>query len=392
MECIGMLAGGIAHDLNNILSPVLMSVELLKDTSTDARSQKLLQTIETNTQRGADLVRQILSFIRDTEGRRVGVKLTHLVKDVAKMALETFPRSIRVNFAAEPDLWPVSGDVTQLHRMILNLALNARDAMPDGGTLTLLVKNLTIDAAYAATSKSEKRPGPFVVLEVIDTGVGIAAEIRDCIFKPFFTTKGPNKGTGLGLATVQAIVRSHDGFVTVVSEPRRGTTFKIHLPADQNLIVETSSDTPYPQPRGHGELVLVVDDEYAIRAAMQQTLEAFGYRALVVADGAHAVAQYAQSPEEVAVVITDLDMPIMDGAATIYALRSINPLARIIAISSSGTNGEDPNAKDLAVATILYKPFTAGILLQKLRDVLDHSGGYAPQRDEALLLREGLLV
>jgi len=383
MECIGMLAGGIAHDLNNILSPVLMSAELLKDTFTDARSRKLLETIETNTKRGADLVRQILSFIRDAEGRRVGVRLTHLVKDVAKMAVETFPPSIRVNVAAAPDLWPVSGDVTQLHRMILNLALNARDAMPDGGTLTLVVENLTIDAAYAATSESEVQPGLFVVLEVIDTGVGIAPEIRDCIFEPFFTTKEPTKGTGLGLAMVQAIVRNHEGFVTVVSEPQRGTTFKIHLPADQNLIVETSSDNPFPQPRGHGELVLVVDDEYSIRATMQQTLEAFGYRALVAANGADAVAQYAQGPEEVAVVITDLAMPVMDGAATICALRSINPLARIIAISGSGRQGEDPFAENLAVAAILYKPYTVATLLQKLRDVLHRPNGNASQRAKA---------
>jgi PAS domain S-box-containing protein len=225
MESIGTLAGGIAHDLNNVLSPILMSVDLMRLKETDAPTTKIINTIEQSARRGADLVRQVLTFARGADGgRHVAIKVEHLIKDVARIADETFPRAIKTEVRLERDLWAVTGDATQLHQVILNVVVNARDAMPEGGTLTLAAENITIDAQYAATSR-EAKPGAYLCATITDTGNGIPADKLDRIFEPFFTTKEMGKGTGLGLATAHAIVKSHHGFITVQSELGKGTTF-----------------------------------------------------------------------------------------------------------------------------------------------------------------------
>jgi CheY-like chemotaxis protein len=299
------------------------------------------------------------------------VSLRTLVDELKGIIGETFPRNIRIVTRVAADSWPITGDPTQLHQILLNLAVNARDAMPAGGTLTVAVSNVTLDAQYASTSP-EAKPGLYVLLQVTDTGRGISPKIRDRIFEPFFTTKEVGKGTGLGLATVHAVVKSHGGFLNVYSEVGMGTTFKIYLPAEQACQeAEIVPPCHAELPRGRNELVLVVDDEFSIRHITQRTLEAFGYRVITASDGAEAVALYARQMQEIAVVLTDMMMPIMDGAATIQVLMRINPAVRIIAASGLEVTENVVKATSAGVRDFLPKPYTAETLLKRIREVLD---------------------
>ncbi|HEX2852428.1 MAG TPA: PAS domain S-box protein [Opitutaceae bacterium] len=371
MESIGTLAGGIAHDLNNVLAPIMMSIDLLKmSAANDPKQMKLLDTIQTSTYRGADLVRQVLTFARGLDGQRIAVNLRHLFRDLQRIISETFPRKIRILNDAHPDVWPVLGDATQIHQVLLNLAVNARDAMRESGTLALAATNATLDGQFVANTPDAKT-GPYVVLSVSDTGSGISPEIRDRIFEPFFTTKEVGKGTGLGLATVHAIVKSHGGFITLHSEVGLGTTFKVYLPADPALRPAPPAPSQVAPPRGQGELVLVVDDEAAVRQITQQTLEAFGYRVRTANDGAEAVSIYSKHAKEIALVITDMMMPVMDGAATIQVLQRLNPLVKIIAASGLNANENVTRAASLGVSNFLSKPYTSETMLTMLRKVLD---------------------
>ena len=371
MESIGTLAGGIAHDLNNVLAPIVMSIELLRlHVGQDPRLNKILDTIYANSRRGTDLVRQVLSFARGLDGQRVAIRLRRLIDDLVGIIGATFPHNIRIVAQVPSDLWPITGDPTQLHQVLLNLAVNARDAMPHGGTLTLTATNLTIDAQYAGMSQ-EAKAGPHVLLQVTDTGHGMPPEVRERIFEPFFTTKELGKGTGIGLATVHTVVKSHGGFLNVESEVGRGTTFKIYLPADPTLRAEEPASVPIELPRGRNELVLVVDDEFSIRDITQQTLEAFGYRVITASDGAEAVALYAKRGSEIAVVLTDMMMPIMDGVATIQVLLRINPAVRIIAASGIDSGDTVAQASNAGVKHFLLKPYTTETLLKLFRELLD---------------------
>jgi PAS domain S-box-containing protein len=370
MESIGTLAGGIAHDLNNVLAPILMSIQLIEEEvrSEDARS--MLATMQTCAQRGADLVRQVLSFARGAEGERIEVNVGHLLRDVSHVILETFPKNIQSAFHAGPDLWRVGGDPTQLHQVFMNLCVNARDAMPEGGRLLIQAANEVLDNLYAGMSP-ESRPGPYLVVKVEDTGVGIPARIQERIFEPFFTTKDTGKGTGLGLSTTLGIVRSHGGFIQVTSEQGKGTTFKVYLPA---LASQPVIDEPVAErarlPRGHGELVLVVDDEAAIREITRKTLDLFGYRVLVAGNGAEAVALYASHREEIAIVLTDMAMPIMDGPSMIVALKALNPRVRIVATSGLDIEGAQAKSVGAGILEFIPKPFTAEALLNVLEKLV----------------------
>jgi len=368
MESIGTLAGGIAHDLNNVLTPIMMSIELLKfdsDNTPDRRT--ILDTIHSSCRRGAELVRQVLSFARGLDGERLSLRLRHLIDELNGMIRETFPRNIKILTQVPYDLWPIVGDPTQLHQVLLNLAVNARDAMPQGGILTIAATNVTLEPRGVGTA-NETSGGRHVLLKVSDTGQGIPPEIRERIFEPFFTTKEIGKGTGFGLATVHNVVKSHGGFLDLESEAGLGTTFSIYLPADPALeIVATTPPFQADLPRGHAELVLVVDDEFSIRDITKRTLEAFGYRVITANNGAEAVELYATQASQIAVVLTDMMMPVMDGAATIPLLKRINPSAKIIVVSGLET------AKEVraAVSDFLPKPYSAKTLVQLVRDVLD---------------------
>ena len=371
MESIGTLAGGIAHDLNNILAPILMPIDILKLTATDAQAKNVLETIEISAKRGADIVRQVLSFARGMEGERVEVQPKHLLQDVESIIKDTFPKNILLRFSIPNDIWTILGDPTQVHQILLNLCVNARDAMPNGGSLTIEVENCVLDEHYAAMNLQAKA-GRYVNINVTDSGTGIPPNILEKIFEPFFTTKGINKGTGLGLSTVMGIVKSHGGLISVYSEPNKGTTFKVYLPA-----MEMSSEARKTQleqaglPRGNGETVLLVDDEASIITITTQTLQAFGYRVLTATDGAEAVAAYAEHKIEIAVVLTDMAMPIMDGAAAIRALSKINPSIKIIAASGLHANADATKASGAGIKHFLTKPYTAGTLLKTLRTILE---------------------
>lgn len=365
MESLGTLAGGIAHDLNNVLSPILMALRILKDEETDAGKLRLLDAVEVSAERGADMVAQVLSFARGVEGRRVPVDVEAVLGELISLARETFPKGIRLVVELVPPLRPLRADPTQLHQVLLNLFVNARDAMPDGGTLVLRAENLVLDEHFTA-SHLEAREGPYLRVEVIDTGCGIPREHLERVFDPFFTTKAVGQGTGLGLSTTLAIVRSHGGFMQVYSEPGQGTRFCVYLPLPADA---ATGDAPEPDelPRGHGERILVVDDEASLRQITCQTLEAYGYQTLAAADGAEAVALFAERGSEVAAVLTDMAMPGLDGPATIQALRDLDPQVRIL--GASGWMADPRRVENLR--HFLPKPCTAERLLRTLREVLD---------------------
>jgi PAS domain S-box-containing protein len=370
MESIGTLAGGIAHDLNNVLAPLMFAIDLLRDKITDAEGQKLLQMLETNVQRAASLVKQVLTFGRGIQGERVPVSPIHLVREIGKMIHETFPKSITFESHAAPDLWTVTGDATQLHQVLLNLCVNARDAMPHGGKLSIELANVVLDENYTGMNL-EAKPGPYVAIKVADTGTGIPQEIQDKIFDPFFTTKELGKGTGLGLSTVLGIVKSHDGFVHCYSEVGKGSTFKAYFPANATpAAAENAAVAQTGLPRGHDELVLVVDDEEPIRKVVQSILERFGYRVLLAANGAEALALYARHRAEIALVITDMMMPVMDGPATIVALMAMNPQVKIIGSSGQASNGGVAKAVNAGVKHFVPKPYSAEAMLRALHEVL----------------------
>lgn len=369
MESIGTLAGGIAHDLNNLLSPILMAVQMLQLKFTDEQSQKMLQLLCVNAERGADMVKQILSFARGVEGERLALQPRHLIKEVVKILKETLPKSIEISFYVAEDLWPITGDATQLHQVLMNLCINARDALPHGGKLHIKAENKLLDETYAQMIP-EAKSGRYVLLTIRDNGVGIALEHLTRIFDPFFTTKETGKGTGLGLSTVQGIVRGHGGFVNVYSEVGKGTEFRIHLPALAAGQIEQVQIVNPELPAGRGELILVVDDEMAIREVTRATLEAFNYRVLTASDGTEAVAFYAQQGHEIKAVLTDMMMPFLDGPATIRALQKLNPNVKIIASSGLADNGKAVEAADLGIRHFLAKPYTADRLLKLLIEIL----------------------
>jgi len=374
MESLGTLAGGIAHDLNNVLTPLLISVQVLKEKVTDDDGKRLVASLEANVQRGSGLVKQVLAFGRGVEGERIIVQPKHIAREIKQMINETFPKSVAFELHSAPDLCTITGDPTQLHQILLNLCVNARDAMPKGGKLSLRLENVVLDEAYASMNL-EARPGPYLCLTVKDTGTGMPKEIQEKIFDPFFTTKEPGKGTGLGLSTTLAIVKSHGGFIHCYSEPGKGSTFKVYLPANPALVSAENVVTEKARlPNGRNNLVLVVDDEEPIRKLAQRTLERYGYRVLLAADGTEALSLYRPRQNEIDVVITDMMMPKMDGLATISALKSINPNIKIIGSSGLASDGGVTKAMAAGIQHFIPKPYTAETMLLTLNDVLNGNG------------------
>ena len=365
LESVGQLASGIAHDLNNILMPIMMLTPVLLETIHDPEMVSLVETMETSAKRGADIVKQVLTFSRGIVSQKAPLQTRHLVKEVAGIALETFPRSITVKTNAPSDLWLVEGDATQLHQVVMNLCVNARDAMPNGGVLTLAAENVRLDEE-AASKMPHAKSGPHVVWTISDTGTGISAEVVDRIFDPFFTTKEPGRGTGLGLSTVLGIVRNHGGWVEVTSQPGQGSQFKVFLPAMTADSSAAPANDSTSAVRGRGELILVVDDEEPVRRLINHVLEQHGYRTLVAPGGEEGARLYAQQSKGIDLLLTDMDMPRPNGAALVQTVRQTNPEARIICMSGH----PDRDGLEPPPATFLAKPFTPRELLHTIEQVL----------------------
>ncbi len=376
LESLGTLAGGIAHDLNNVLTPILMSVQLLKSDETDPERAEMLAMMETAVNRGADMVRQVLSFARGVEGRRIPVDVDRLVTDLVAFSQKVLPSGITLDVDRSTALPATMGDPTQLLQVLVNLVTNARDAMGSSGQLCITAQSIDIADDYGFVSDSVT-PGEYVAIAVEDNGPGMPSDVASKIFEPFFTTKAPGKGTGLGLSTSLAIIRSHGGFIQAYSEPERGTRFIVGLPAS----TESASADPSPpkksnsMPRGEGELVLVVDDEETIRRVAGRTLRAHGYRTLEATNGREAIEIIEGGTDTVDLVLTDMMMPVMSGAATSAYLEEHHPSIPIIAASGLNSGGTASGSVGMGINRFLAKPYTTSALLTAVHETMrEHRG------------------
>ncbi len=369
LESLGTLAGGIAHDLNNVLTPIISGLETIEPAITDESAKHILATIVRSAQRGAGVIRQVLGFARGVEGEHKEVLLKGVLEEVVGIVRETFPKSIEVLLDTAADIPPVMGSPTQLHQVLMNLCVNARDAMPEGGRLGISARCAQLDEAYARMHL-DARPIAYVMVEVEDTGTGMSAEVIDKIFDPFFTTKAPGKGTGLGLSTSLTIVKGHGGFINVYSEPGRGSSFKVYLPAAESAKKDADPGAPKRSASGKGEIILVVDDEEAVRETTKCALEQHGYKVITVSDGTEAVASFVEHRKEIHCVITDMMMPHMDGAATIRTIRKLEPGVKMIATSGLPSNGYIAEARGLGALAFLAKPYETELLVRTVAEVL----------------------
>ena len=366
LEAIGTLASGIAHDLNNILAPMLMIAPMLKQKLGDARDVELLSLVEQGAQRGANIVRQLLSFSRGIAGERGPVQLRHLVKEIVGLIQETFPREIEVAVEADPNLWMVFADGNQLHQVVMNLCVNARDAMPKGGQLRLQLQNVTLTEPSPDLGP-EMKLGEFVVLRVEDTGDGMPPEIIGRIFDPFFTTKGIGRGTGLGLSTVVSIVRNHGGFVVVESQPGAGSRFDVYIPSTSQPAGIAKADEATDFPEGAGRCVLLVDDERPIRDVMRRLLERQGFRVLSAGNGAEGLELFGAHRDEVCLVLTDVMMPVLDGVALCRAVRDMDPAVRLVVMSGLTDEKRMRELQALGVTEFVTKPSDARELMAAIQ-------------------------
>ncbi|HEX2853737.1 MAG TPA: response regulator [Opitutaceae bacterium] len=370
LESFGLLATGIAHDLNNTLAPMLMASEILRTRVTEPADAKLLDLLAVSGERSAALVKQIVSFGKGGGREKVLIQTRHLLLNILNLMQETFPKSIRLENDIPTGLWTVQGNPEQLQQALVNFCINARDAMPDGGVLRLTARN------HAVTENEAKAirgcaPGRYLVLEVSDTGRGIPAYVLEHIWQAFYSPSGEGKGSGIGLSTARGIAVNHGGYVHASSEVGRGSTFGIYLPAGEAEPTTSAPNSLAPfLGRSHGELVLVVDDEEGIRESVSVILRRTGYRPISTPGGIEALAQYAGRIQEVALVITDLDMPGLGGAAFANAVRHLNPATKILFISGA------PDASGIPLASLgpgtgfLPKPFSSEALLLKVEQLL----------------------
>ena len=368
LESIGTLAGGIAHDLNNILGPILLSIQVLRTKLNDASMQNLIDTIESASIRGKNIVAQVLAFARGSDSTPILIQVRHIVKEVEDVIKQTFPKDIDIQSYLPKDLWTINADPTQIHQILLNLCVNARDAMPHGGRLTVNVKNIVIDESLALRY-ADARCGRYLEIEVRDTGTGMPPDIQQKIFDPFFTTKAPGKGTGLGLSTVYTIVKHHHGFISMNSIVGEGTVFQIYIPASSEVATTTVPSLPESIPQGNKESILVVDDEVAIQQICEETLRFYNYDVITANNGAECISKFIQKGMKCTVVLMDMMMPVMGGKTAGAAIRKIDPNIRIVGMSGLMTETLDENDERI-FDHFLRKPFTGKELMDALQKVI----------------------
>jgi two-component system, cell cycle sensor histidine kinase and response regulator CckA len=374
MESIGTLAGGVAHNLNNSLTPILLAMGVLREKALNLESRAIIEKVESSVKYSATLVKQLLAFARGADGHHSELDLRLLVSDAGKFLRQTLPADVNLELQINDDLWPVIGNVTQLRQVLHNLCLNARDAMPGGGRINIFTQNLMVSETIKP-SLPEATLDAYAIIAVSDTGAGIRPENMARIFDPFFTTKEFGKGIGLGLSTVQGIVKGHHGFITVNSIMGQGTIFRIYLPAlpsrAKPAFSGPSDITSASLPVGHGEELLLIDDDPGIREVVSHILEKYNYRVTTASVGLDGLEAFRSRQDEIKLVITDLHMPGMSGATVIRALHAKDPDLRIIAISGNSKAlrlSEDITADRLM---FLFKPMTTEKLLTTVRLMLD---------------------
>ncbi|MCO4097994.1 PAS domain S-box protein [Gemmatimonas sp.] len=372
LQSLGTLTSGIAHDMNNMLNPIVSSIELLRAGSRSAEERAVIDILATSAMRGKELVKQILTFSRGGVGSRVSMPVVDTLRDLQSTVRDTFPRSVEFRLSVAPGVGAIVADPTQIHQVFLNLCLNARDAMPKGGTLGVDVTSVNIPDVPRG-QLADMAAGAYVRVSVTDTGSGMPPETLEQVFDPFFTTKAVGEGTGLGLSMVRGIVASHGGYVTVASRLGHGTTFTVYLPASAPHATNDAARGQTTLPQGAGETILVVDDEMAVRTVTQRMLERFGYRVLIASGGAEALTIYAERRGDIRLVMTDLSMPDMNGVALTRALRGQE--ASVPIVVASGFLSDDEMAEIMALRSagtvaVVHKPYTAFELLNLLRTLL----------------------
>lgn len=369
LQSIGTLAGGIAHDLNNALSPIMMAVDLMKIARSDSERAELLELIEKSAQRGAGMVRQVLAFAKGTDSHRGTVNLSYIAGEIDALVRETFPKEISWKVIPEKKLWAVQADATQMHQVLLNLCVNARDAMPHGGTLVLRLMNVDIDETHARTMGGYPA-GRYVKISVKDSGVGMSGDLIEHIFDPFFSTKESGKGTGLGLATTHSIVKNHGGFVLVQSSIDEGSCFEVYLPAGSSDADESVESLGTELRCGNGEGILVIDDDPRILSTLSHLLKVQNYRVYKAVNGAEGVAVFAEHGHDIKLVVTDISMPVMDGPAAAVAIRTIDPNVCIIGSSGQSSMEEVMPLARGAFNLFVQKPYNADQILHLIWEAL----------------------
>ncbi len=369
LESIGTLASGIAHDLNNVLTPILMGANLLSSDRAPTNPQPLLNTMVASAQRGAALIQKLLSFAGGVRGDQAPVRISQIIRETRGLLEHTLLKSVEIQTKVAENGSVVLGDSTELVQILMNLSINACDAMPDGGVLTIEAESIVLNG-NASQIHPHAEPGAYLLLSVSDTGMGMSHEVLDRIFTPFYTTKEIGKGTGLGLATVQGIVKSYGGFITVYSEVGRGSKFSIYLPAAPDPEAFASSASITTIESGQGYCILLVDDEEAILSMSGSVLEAAGYRVLMASDGMSAISKYREYHHQVSAVLLDMMMPGLSGLQTMDALFEINPQIKIISCSGLRTVKRETEVMERGAAAFLSKPYTDSQLLETLTQTL----------------------
>ena len=371
MEAVGILSGGIAHDFNNLLQVIQGYSDLaLFEVQEGQKGYRELKEIKKAAQRSAELTRGLLTFSRRIESKLRPMNVNREIRQVGKMLRRTIPRMIDIQISLEEEIRTISGDPSQLQQVLMNLALNARDAMPKGGTLAIGTQNMALDEEYCRKHLRTK-PGDYVLISVSDNGSGMDKRTMDRIFDPFFTTKEVTKGTGLGLSIAYGIIKSHRGHILCYSELGQGTTFKIYLPAIAEKSADSSVTPETALPRGRAELVLIVDDEDRIRDVAQEILSSFGYETLTASNGKEAVEVYRKKGDQIDLVILDLIMPEMDGKQCLVDILQQNPSAKVLVASGYTTDGQLEQVKRLGATATISKPYETRQLLDLVRDTLD---------------------